>query len=217
MIPWLGDARGAEAERKVHRRPACVHGVRAGNLRGALRARSGFQGLILAFSANLGTPGGDAYDTFATRRARLGVLVSSYDHAVCRTSRRFKPSGNISCRRCPTLGASSFGWYFALPRPIPIASISNTPLLHQSPSLRDHCIVCQSATSFDRYINHEGIRIMPKKQKMAPQRRRSVLVIGLSRVQFPSASRIIPLTDIKKPGTNSQSGKSLPVTSLTTA
>lgn len=55
---------------------------------------------------------------------------------------------------------------------------------------------------------------MPKKQRMVPQRRRSVLVIVLSRVQFPSASRIIPLTDIKKPGTRSQSGMSLSVISL---
>jgi hypothetical protein len=41
--------------------------------------------------------------------------------------------------------------------------------------------------------------MIPKKQRMAPQRTRSVLVIVLSRVQFPSASRIIPLTDTKKP------------------
>jgi hypothetical protein len=55
---------------------------------------------------------------------------------------------------------------------------------------------------------------MPMKQKIALQRRNGVLVIVLSRGQFPSASRMIPLTDIKNPGSKSQSGMSLSVTSL---
>jgi hypothetical protein len=61
-------------------------------------------------------------------------------------------------------------------------------------------IVFRSEAPFVRYINHDGIIMMPKKQKIAPQRRRGVLVIVLSRGQFPSASKMIPLTDIKNPG-----------------